>query len=46
MEYFEKIEQNPYSDIYWNIPEQKQGIVNIIGGDDVKDTTIMQSVQS
>lgn len=32
MEYFEKIEQNPYGDMYWNIPEQKQGIMNIIGG--------------
>ncbi len=32
MEYFEKIEKNPYEDMYWNLPEQKQGTVNIIGG--------------
>ena len=32
MDYFEKIEKNPYKDLMWNIPEQKQGTVNIIGG--------------
>ena len=32
MEYFEKIEKNPYEDLYWNLPEKKQGKVNIIGG--------------
>ena len=32
MEYFEKIEKNPYEDLYWNVPEKKQGMVNIIGG--------------
>lgn len=32
MEFFEKLENNPYEDLKWNIPERKQGIVNIIGG--------------
>ena len=32
MDYFEKIENNPYEDLYWNIPEKKQGAVNVIGG--------------
>lgn len=32
MEYFEKLESNPYKDLEWNIPERKQGTVNIIGG--------------
>ena len=32
MEYFEKIEKNPAEDLCWNIPERKQGIVNVIGG--------------
>lgn len=32
MDYFEKIEDNPYKELEWNIPERKQGIVNIIGG--------------
>ena len=32
MEYFEKLDKNPYEDLKWNIPERKQGSVNIIGG--------------
>ena len=32
MEYFEKLESNPYEDLRWNVPERKQGIVNVIGG--------------
>ncbi len=32
MDYFEKIENRPSEDLSWNIPEQKQGIVNIVGG--------------
>lgn len=32
MEFFTKIETKPDDDLSWNIPEQKQGTVNIIGG--------------
>lgn len=32
MDYFEKLESNPYRDLIWNIPEQKQGRINVIGG--------------
>lgn len=32
MDFFEKLEQNPYANLQWNIPEQKQGTVNIVGG--------------
>lgn len=32
MDYFEKIETKPSEDLAWNIPERKQGTVNIIGG--------------
>lgn len=32
MEYFEKLEKNPYEDLKWNISERKQGVVNVIGG--------------
>lgn len=32
MDDFEKIEGNPYEDLKWNIPERKQGTVNVIGG--------------
>lgn len=32
MDYFARVEKGNYEDLTWNIPEQKQGIVNIIGG--------------
>ncbi|MDO4612218.1 MAG: hypothetical protein Q4B29_02035 [Candidatus Saccharibacteria bacterium] len=32
MEYFKKLEENPYADFYWNVPEVKQGKINIVGG--------------
>ena len=32
MDYFEKLDKNPYEDLLWNIPERKQGSVNVIGG--------------
>ena len=32
MDYFEKIEQKPEEELTWNIPEKKQGTVNIVGG--------------
>lgn len=33
MDYFEKIEKNPYKDLYWNVPEeQKKGEVAVVGG--------------
>ena len=32
MDYFMRVEKGNYEDLTWNIPEQKQGIVNVIGG--------------
>ena len=32
MDFFEKITEKPGKDLLWNIPERKQGKVNIIGG--------------
>lgn len=32
MDFFEKIDKNPYEDLKWNIPDRKQGTVNVIGG--------------
>lgn len=32
MDFFEKVEKNLYEDLKWNIPERKQGTVNVIGG--------------
>ena len=32
MEYFKKIEKEPNNDLAWNLPEKKQGTVNVVGG--------------
>ncbi len=32
MDYLHKITENTYQDLFWNIPEKKQGSVNVIGG--------------
>ncbi len=32
MDYFSKVEVGDYGDLRWNLPEQKQGIVNVVGG--------------
>lgn len=32
MEYWQKIDQKPTEDLAWNLPEQKTGTINIIGG--------------
>ena len=32
MEYFEKVEENIAKDLLWHMPERKQGVVNVIGG--------------
>ena len=32
MEYWQKIDQKPEKDLTWNLPEQKTGTLNIIGG--------------
>lgn len=32
MENFRKLEENPYKDFYWNVPETKQGRMNVVGG--------------
>ena len=32
MDYLQKFEKNPYEDLFWNLPEQKRGLVNVVGG--------------
>lgn len=32
MNYWQKIDQNPFSDLIWNLPEQPLGTLNLIGG--------------
>ncbi len=45
MEYFEKVEKAPAEDLSWNIPEQKQGKVNIIGGNAQNFRTEMKTAE-
>jgi len=32
MDYFEKLDQNIYSDLKWNLPEQHTGVIGVVGG--------------
>lgn len=32
MDYFEKYENNPFEDLKWNLPEQRTGVVGVVGG--------------
>lgn len=32
MEYYTKLDQNPYTDAYWNLPDKRHHSVNVIGG--------------
>lgn len=31
-DFLHKFNENPYKSVFWNIPEQKQGVINVIGG--------------
>ena len=45
MDYFEKIEQNIYSDLAWNIPDKKQGSVSLIGGNSQNFNNIIKTAE-
>ena len=32
MDYMKKYDKNPFEDLFWNVPEQKQGIIGVVGG--------------
>ena len=32
MDYMKKYDKNPFEDLYWNIPETKQGTIGVVGG--------------
>ena len=42
MDYFKKIEENPYKDLAWNIPERKQGVVSVLGGNSQNFRTVVK----
>ncbi|MBR3324178.1 hypothetical protein IKG24_01400 [Candidatus Saccharibacteria bacterium] len=44
MDYIEKLSENPYQDLYWNIPEeQKLGTVAVIGGNGMNFRTVVKT---
>lgn len=46
MEFLEKIKENPYKDLYWNIPEeQKKGAVAVIGGNRAIFRTVVKTAE-
>ena len=46
MEHFTKFEQNPYADLSWNIPDNKQGSVYVFGGNSQSFNTEIKIAES
>lgn len=44
--YYTKLDKNPYADLSWNIPEQKQGEINVFGGNDKSFNTEIRIAES
>ena len=46
MDFLQKLDKNPYKDLYWNIPsEQKNGVVSVIGGNGQNFRTPMKTAE-
>ena len=45
MDYMKKYEDNPFEDVFWNIPEQKQGTVAIVGGNSQSFLTLVKTAE-
>ncbi|MBR3322172.1 hypothetical protein IKG05_00820 [Candidatus Saccharibacteria bacterium] len=45
MDYFAKVEKKPEPDLVWNIPEQKYGIVKIVGGNSQNFRTVIKTAE-
>lgn len=46
MDFLKKITDNPYQDLYWNIPEeQKRGTVSVIGGNGLNFRTTIKTAE-
>lgn len=43
--YLQKIEQNPYEDLYWNLPETKKGTANAVGGNVQSFQTVVRTAE-
>ncbi|MBQ3413474.1 hypothetical protein IJH33_01320 [Candidatus Saccharibacteria bacterium] len=45
MGFLEKLTDNPYQDLLWNVPEQKQGVVNVVGGNGQSFRTVVVTAE-
>lgn len=45
MDYFKKLDQNPYADLYWNLPDQKRGRANVVGGNSQHFQTVIRTAE-
>lgn len=45
MDYWQKLDQNPYPDLAWNLPEQPTGDLLIIGGNQLSFKTIIRTAE-
>ena len=45
MDYFKKYEENPAEDLRWNIPEQKQGMMALIGGNGQNFRSVVKTAE-
>lgn len=44
-DYFEKLAQNPYEDLWWNVPEKQLGTVNVVGGNAQSFQTVVRTAE-
>ncbi len=45
MELLKKHDQNPYADLFWNLPETKKGTVNVLGGNAQSFQTVVRTAE-
>ena len=43
--YLKKIEENPYEDLYWNVPETQKGTANVVGGNVQSFQTVVRTAE-
>ena len=45
MEFLEKLTKNPYGDLLWNVPERKQGVVAVVGGNEQSFRAVVKTAE-
>ena len=46
MDYFHKYETNPFDELAWNIPDQKQGSILVMGGNNQNFRTVIKTAEN